>query len=532
MGVLSCSSMLCHCTRPQFTHKHDQLSLFLIFLSAHNKISSPYMKIQFCMQPTMLQNVLAIGLLVPIALGKLRGVSPDNEHLYQPTIENGQQYWHCLNDSSIKLSFDQVNDDYCDCPDGSDEPGTNACSKPLFKFYCTNEGHFPGYIDQFKVDDGICDYDICCDGSDELGICENKCGEIHRQFEEYKTKVEKSISGALSRKEGILAIAKRKRDHLINQLKKLEQSLPAKKMELNQLQLELEEKGDEDFSVYDVLGDHIADLATRLESHKKDIIKQEHQIQLLEKLLEKLSNEYNPNFNDLAVKESIHKYQEYISNKDEEIKEDIKETNKVLHQLAERAKSMVHNGGDNVYVKPTLKNMIHHYFELFTGTFLTKPELQVKSVISSDELTMKIDELEDDIKNIEQKITAIKANLNSDFGPDDILRAYELRAITKKLGGYNYVINLLGSIVQGDVLIGNFKKYEDGKIYFDRGAKCWNGPHRSAIVEFECGDALDLISVSEPEKCQYNFLVKGEAWCKPLSEEEILSSFKIDYALL
>ena len=47
--------------------------------------------------------------------------------------------------------------------------------------------------------------------------------------------------------------------------------------------------------------------------------------------------------------------------------------------------------------------------------------------------------------------------MNSDFGPDDILRAYELRAITKKLGGYNYVINLLGSIVQGDVLIGNFK---------------------------------------------------------------------------
>jgi len=115
------------------------------------------------------------------------GVDPLHAHEYDRTkliafsCENN-------NDEKIEIDFARVNDNFCDCPtDGSDEPGTNACSgiTPQQKqrgFYCQNLGSKPKLIKSSFVNDNVCD---CCDGSDEKfnakKHCENTCANDGRE---------------------------------------------------------------------------------------------------------------------------------------------------------------------------------------------------------------------------------------------------------------------------------------------------------------------------------------------------------------
>lgn len=48
--------------------------------------------------------------------------------------------------------------------------------------------------------------------------------------------------------------------------------------------------------------------------------------------------------------------------------------------------------------------------------------------------------------------------------------------------------------------------------------KCWNGPNRSVMLELSCGTQNALLSVSEPEKCEYHFKATTPALCWPVEE--------------
>jgi len=101
----------------------------------------------------------------------VRGVFPSQIASYQ-----GQTF-KCLGGTKT-IPIEAVNDDYCDCQDSSDEPGTSAC--PNGRYFCINAGHVAQSIFSSRVNDGICD---CCDGSDEYlsSICKNTCKEAWEQ---------------------------------------------------------------------------------------------------------------------------------------------------------------------------------------------------------------------------------------------------------------------------------------------------------------------------------------------------------------
>lgn len=103
-----------------------------------------------------------VGTVVKSNKSKLiRGTHVKQASFYSP---NSMHKFVCIK-SLEEISFHRINDDYCDCLDGSDEPGTSACDNGIF--YCDIQVKFDRYplsISSMKVNDGICD---CCDGSDE-----------------------------------------------------------------------------------------------------------------------------------------------------------------------------------------------------------------------------------------------------------------------------------------------------------------------------------------------------------------------------
>ncbi|KAG0668925.1 hypothetical protein C6P45_004275 [Maudiozyma exigua] len=125
------------------------------------------------------------------------GVSPKDNDLYKPDKDDK---WACLNDSSIVIDFERINDGICDCPDGSDEPGTSACSDTLEQklFYCENKGFKPRYIRGSLVGDGVCD---CCDCSDEKELFEsgkyNTCQDLAKSFKTISDTEMKEYNGGV-----------------------------------------------------------------------------------------------------------------------------------------------------------------------------------------------------------------------------------------------------------------------------------------------------------------------------------------------
>ena len=81
--------------------------------------------------------------------------------------------------------------------DGSDEPGTSACSNG--SFYCSNRGFKPSNLKSSRVNDGICD---CCDGSDEWAMvagsaCKNNCDEMGAIEKAERARLEKVVEEGL-----------------------------------------------------------------------------------------------------------------------------------------------------------------------------------------------------------------------------------------------------------------------------------------------------------------------------------------------
>ena len=71
----------------------------------------------------------------------LKGVGPGHVILKLVNSSSNKKLFTCIDGSkSVKLTA--FNDDFCDCLDGSDEPGTNACNNGQYEIFCFLEIFF------------------------------------------------------------------------------------------------------------------------------------------------------------------------------------------------------------------------------------------------------------------------------------------------------------------------------------------------------------------------------------------------------
>lgn len=120
------------------------------------------------------------------------------------------------------------------------------------------------------------------------------------------------------------------------------------------------------------------------------------------------------------------------------------------------------------------------------------------------------------------------------YGPEGEWKKLHGTCIEKDTGDYTYEVCFFEDAKQkpnkggSSHSLGRFSSWNDapgitpgspeyyGKMYYTRGTKCWNGPQRSATLIVSCGVENALLSVAEPEKCEYQFKITSPAACLPL----------------
>ncbi|PFH50340.1 hypothetical protein AMATHDRAFT_193421 [Amanita thiersii Skay4041] len=271
----------------------------------------------------MLTWLLLLPLPLPVLAGldQTYGVRPDLLPKYVPLKSNT---WRCL-DGSKEIAWNAVNNDFCDCPDGSDEPGTSACANGVF--YCHNTGHIGASIPSSRVNDGLCEPE-CCDGSDERpGVCRNTCKEIgdaFRKKREEELRIQRTGSKIRST---YIAFAQKEKKRLEKELDALSDQLEDQEKEVERLRGKWLAR----IHAYPMTT-FLKDIAQRAESLTAAAIQLRKQSPLYENLmkhfyalkslqreykklqtrekalgdiLDTLRITYNPNYQDMAVLEAV-----------------------------------------------------------------------------------------------------------------------------------------------------------------------------------------------------------------------------------
>ncbi|TGZ85316.1 hypothetical protein EX30DRAFT_357174 [Ascodesmis nigricans] len=457
------------------------------------------------MRPPLLLTVISSGVLAA-ANSLPRGVSPEDANLYLSSTET----FTCITHPSITIPISRVNDDYCDCPDGSDEPGTSACanlppqSLGIPGFYCDNAGHTPSFLPLSRVNDGVCDYDLCCDGSDEyLNVsdskCENRCGEIGAAARKMAERRRKHRSRGMKGKEALLKKAVVMRREIEENIARVKTQIEGQEVKVGRLKEALKEteKSEREKIVVnpkpgrkvDVVVQVVRERVEELRGLLRKVLEQrdeaERKLAIAEGILKAFREEYNPNFNDEGVKRAVRAWEEYLAggnaarekNEDEErdLKEVVENPGINWEELAgpeeeENAASAIYQLEQ--YLPESARKWIHEKLEdlrqILVDNGVLSP-LKTDDVNESPAVAKArtaLNSAESDLSTSRNKLRDLENDLTGDYYTADVFRPLKGTCVDREFGEYRYEYCFLDNASQislkdsGRTSLGGFSRFE------------------------------------------------------------------------
>lgn len=521
-----------------------------------------------------------------------RGVGPEFAKFYK-----SESSFSCIFNPSISLKLSQINDDFCDCPDASDEPGTAACtvisapSSPqlpissslnstpaLPGFYCKNIGHIPAYLSHTQVNDGVCDYDKCCDGSDEWAAvggvkCVNKCKEIGQEWKRLDEIKQNSLRAALKKRLELKADAyllktkvEKEIASLAEEIAVLEQKTTDSKQKLEDLE-RLERRR---LVIGTRKESDVAVLASQAKKRINDfrhvllgVVSQrdalQDRVKELEQILDTFKKEYNPNFNDEGVKRTVKAWEDYEVGKAVDQSEAVEARDKELDDVLtedEKAHGIDWEKWETITEEADFVEGWTKHLPSSIGNWLRDKILDLRIKLAENGVLPGKDAISKESKIVTKAREAFQsvsdelheklatqgqkeADLEKDYGVDDIFRALKGQCIEKDSGEYIYELCWLEGAKQkskkggGNTGMGKFSHFGDvivdeetrldGKglgsgrhltLHYRNGQNCWNGPSRETTVVLGCAEDNEIWRINEQEKCVYRMEVGTPVVCE------------------
>jgi len=281
----------------------------------------------------------------------------------------------------------------------------------------------------------------------------------------------------------------------------------------------------------------------------------------LESILSTFKEEYNPNFNDEGVKRAVRAWDDYAAAKNSGEQEiDPKEDEDIqavanpdseseginwLEWEAEDEESDVEAiYRFEEYLPMPVREWIHGKVRAFRIMLIENGILADNANSGAESKAVQdarnaYQAINDDLSAKQTQLRDHQADLDKDYGPDDVFRPLSGTCVELDSGEYTYELCWMDKTSQkskkggGTTGMGNFVGFDrvtvdeevgiDGKglgageriaLKYEGGQNCWNGPNRQTTVIIACAEKDEIWKVVEAEKCVYRMDVGTPAACE------------------